>query len=37
MSDDSVGLKTAIRVATEGLRPPDEVQWIVDVDPLDML
>ena len=30
-------LREAIRQVTAKLQPPDEVQWIVDVDPLDML
>jgi len=34
---DAAGLRAAVRSATESLDPPDEVQWIVDVDPLDML
>jgi primosomal protein N' (replication factor Y) len=34
---DAVALRAAIRRAQEELRPPDDVQWIADVDPLDML
>ena len=34
---DGHGLREAVVKATASLRPPDEVQWIVDVDPLDML
>jgi len=34
---DGARLRAAVREATTGLRPPEEVQWIVDVDPLDML
>jgi len=30
-------LRAAVQRATGDLQPPDEVQWIVDVDPLDML
>ena len=30
-------LHTVVRAATADLKPPDDVQWIVDVDPLDML
>jgi primosomal protein N' (replication factor Y) len=30
-------LREAVRVATTGLKPPEEVQWMADVDPLDML
>ena len=30
-------LRAAVRETTEGLKPPENVQWIVDVDPLDML
>jgi primosomal protein N' (replication factor Y) len=34
---DGDKLRAAVRQATGDVRPPDEVQWIVDVDPLDML
>ncbi len=34
---DAVALRAAIRRAQEELPPPDDVQWIADVDPLDML
>ena len=34
---DADRLRTAVRQATQDLRPPKEVQWIVDVDALDML
>ncbi len=34
---DADRLRAAVREATGGLRPPNEVQWIVDVDALDML
>lgn len=34
---DSDVLRSAVRTATAGLTPPDDVQWIADVDPLDML
>jgi primosomal protein N' (replication factor Y) (superfamily II helicase) len=30
-------IRAALREATTGLKTPDEVQWIVDVDPIDML
>ena len=30
-------LRAAVCQATEGIKPPENVQWIVDVDPLDML
>lgn len=30
-------LRTVVRQATAELKPPDDVQWIVDVDPLDVL
>jgi primosomal protein N' (replication factor Y) len=31
------GLREAVRAATLQLKPPDDVQWVVDVDPLDLL
>jgi primosomal protein N' (replication factor Y) len=34
---DGAALRQAVRLATEDLTPPDDVQWIADVDPLDML
>jgi primosomal protein N' (replication factor Y) len=34
---DGEKLRAAIRLATADLKPPEHVQWIVDVDPLDML
>ena len=34
---DGDSLRQAVAQATAGLKPPDDVQWIVDVDPLDML
>ncbi len=34
---DGAALRQAVRTATDGLKPPDNIQWIVDVDPLDML
>ena len=34
---DGDALRSAVRRATADLRPPEEVQWIVDVDPMDML
>ncbi|MCH7727891.1 MAG: primosomal protein N', partial [Planctomycetes bacterium] len=36
-SSDAAGLRAAARQATEDLKPPEGVQWIVDVDPVDML
>jgi primosomal protein N' (replication factor Y) len=30
-------LRAAVRQATAGLEPPEDVQWIVDVDPVEML
>jgi primosomal protein N' (replication factor Y) len=30
-------LRTAAREASQGLKPPEDVQWQFDVDPLDML
>ncbi|MEN6459030.1 MAG: primosomal protein N' [Thermoguttaceae bacterium] len=30
-------LRSAVAAATAGLQPPDDVQWIVDVDPVEML
>jgi primosomal protein N' (replication factor Y) len=36
-SVDGKGLRVAVQKATADLEPPDEVQWIVDVDPVDML
>ena len=34
---DGAGLRQAVRQATSDLKPPEDVQWIADVDPLDML
>jgi primosomal protein N' (replication factor Y) (superfamily II helicase) len=34
---DGEQLRAAVRQATTQLEPPDDVQWIVDVDPVDML
>jgi primosomal protein N' (replication factor Y) (superfamily II helicase) len=36
-SSDSEKLRLAVNRATTDLQPPDEVQWIVDVDPVEML
>ena len=36
-STDTVGLHIAVRKTIADLKPPEDVQWIVDVDPLDML
>ena len=34
---DGERLRAAVRQATADLKPPEDVQWIVDVDPLDMM
>ncbi|MBN2581179.1 MAG: primosomal protein N' [Pirellulales bacterium] len=34
---DGDRLRTAVRQTAEGLEPPEGVQWIVDVDPVDMM
>jgi primosomal protein N' (replication factor Y) len=34
---DGRALREAIRQVSDGLKPPEGVQWIADVDPLDML
>ena len=34
---DEAAPRAAVRQAEETLKPPDDVQWIADVDPLDML
>ncbi|MCE5266976.1 MAG: primosomal protein N' [Planctomycetaceae bacterium] len=34
---DAGRLRSAVAAATADLQPPDDVQWIVDVDPVDML
>ena len=34
---DAAGLRAVVRQATEDVKPPEGVQWIVDVDPVDML
>jgi len=34
---DGAQLRAAVRSAQEALKPPAEVQWIADVDPMDML
>ena len=34
---DVQGLHQVVQTATSGLKAPEQVQWIVDVDPLDML
>ena len=36
-SADAAALRQAVRAAQDALKPPDEVQWIADVDPIDML
>jgi primosomal protein N' (replication factor Y) len=35
--EDGERLRAAVAAATADLEPPDDVQWIVDVDPVDML
>lgn len=37
LSPDRAGMCTTLRGATTGLKAPDDTQWIIDVDPLDML
>jgi primosomal protein N' (replication factor Y) len=34
---DGVGLRALVARATAGLRTPDDVAWVIDVDPVDML
>jgi primosomal protein N' (replication factor Y) len=34
---DGDALRAAIRDISAGLKPPDDIQWIADVDPIDML
>ena len=34
---DLDALRATVKAATSDLKPPELVQWIVDVDPLDML
>ncbi len=34
---DGDALREAVVAARQGLKPPEDVQWIVDVDPVDML
>lgn len=36
-AEDLDPLRTLAREITGSLRPPEEVQWVVDIDPLDML
>jgi primosomal protein N' (replication factor Y) len=37
LSSDLDPLRRIVREATAGLKPPDDVQWLVDVEPFDML
>jgi primosomal protein N' len=37
LAPDGDKLRAAVRDATRELAPPNDVQWIADVDPLDML
>jgi primosomal protein N' (replication factor Y) len=34
---DGEKIRAAVAAVTVGLEPPDDVQWIVDVDPVNML
>jgi primosomal protein N' (replication factor Y) len=34
---DGDALRRAVAAATAGLKPPEGLQWIADVDPIDML
>jgi primosomal protein N' (replication factor Y) len=34
---DGEQLREAMRQATEAIKPADDVQWAVDIDPLDMM
>jgi len=34
---DGAAIRAAVRLATSRVEPPEDIQWIVDVDPLDML
>jgi len=34
---DGEEMRRVVREATDGLKPPEGVQWVVDVDPLDLL
>ena len=36
-SADGAALRQAVTEATSGLKPGDDVQWIADVDPIEML
>jgi primosomal protein N' len=36
-STDGQLLRTLVRAVTTSAKPPDGVNWIVDVDPLDMM
>jgi len=35
--EDRATMREVVRQATAGLKPPQDVQWVVDVDPLDLL
>jgi len=35
--EDGPSLRHAVQVAVDDLQPPEGIQWIADVDPLDML
>ncbi len=34
---ESKSLREAVAAATRDIKTPDDIQWIVDVDPVDML
>ena len=36
-AEDPLALSRAVRDATEELKTPEDVQWIADVDPLEMM
>ena len=36
-ASDQLLLRELVTAATESLKPPDDVQWILDIDPIDML
>jgi primosomal protein N' (replication factor Y) len=36
-AEDRMAMHEIVRQATADLKPPQEVQWVVDVDPLDLL
>ena len=34
---EAQSLQTAVRAVSESLQVPEDIQWVVDIDPLDML